>query len=463
MGEAIISRNGSTGVGRKTTNGGEIFNDYENNKALGENSHVEGGKTEATGDFSHAQNRKAKATGRHSHAQNYDTLAQGEASTALGVQSKVYQRGGYVEGIQCISGDEAQDSSVDNPTHAEGIHSKAIGFASHAENSSVALGKQCHSEGIAEVNGEASHGEGDATVNSDYSHGEGNAIVNGNYGHGEGYNVEVSGYAAHGQGQNTKAIGQASNAGGEQSEANHRCSDVVGYYLKSGLDFQTVRGKCNKISEDALFVVGNGNSEYDRKNAFEVKLDGSAILQTQGMDENSIVTVGGMYGYAAPFAMAEEALNMASSAESKADEATATANDALSTANGIESGLSGYISSVSGTANEALSKSDEAIGLSNSLSNNIASFGDRLGVVESSFENTIQIQHGEWDGNTIGSTEIDKHPLSALPIGFSIYSNGTSTIIFNKASDSLGCAHSMDSCNMFWRWDSANNYWYEEN
>lgn len=278
----------SGSVGQKTTEGGEVFNDYEDNIATGEDSHSEGGKTEATGAFAHAQNRKAKATGRHSHAQNYDTLAKGEASSASGVQSKVFQRGGYVEGIQCISGDETQDSSVDNPAHSEGIHSKSIGFASHAENSSEALGDQSHSENMSKVSGTLSHGEGSAVVDGDYAHGEGGAIVKGDFAHGEGDGTEAEGYAAHSQGQNTKAKGQASNAGGERSEANHRCSDAVGYYLQTGAHFQAVRGKYNKISEDALFIVGNGTSGNDRKNAFEVKADGSAVLQKQGDTDNSL-------------------------------------------------------------------------------------------------------------------------------------------------------------------------------
>ena len=46
---------GSTGVGQSTEGGGEIFNDYKNNAAKGENSHAEGFCTTASGDESHAE------------------------------------------------------------------------------------------------------------------------------------------------------------------------------------------------------------------------------------------------------------------------------------------------------------------------------------------------------------------------------------------------------------------------
>ena len=115
-------------------------------------------------------------------------------------------------------------------------------------------------------------------------------IATGEFSHSEGSKTEAISAFSHAQGQNTKAKGQASNAGGELSEANHRCSDAVGYYLKTGADFQTVRGEYNKISEDALFIVGNGTSENNRKNAFEVKVDGSAEVQTMGTTDNSVAT-----------------------------------------------------------------------------------------------------------------------------------------------------------------------------
>ena len=48
---------GATKVGQKTTDGGEIFNDYENNKALSENSHAEGNNVVASGKNQHVQGR----------------------------------------------------------------------------------------------------------------------------------------------------------------------------------------------------------------------------------------------------------------------------------------------------------------------------------------------------------------------------------------------------------------------
>ena len=59
-----------TGVGQTTIQNGEIFNDYKNNKAIGEFSHAEGGET--------------IASGRMSHAGGYKTIASAEVQTAIG-------------------------------------------------------------------------------------------------------------------------------------------------------------------------------------------------------------------------------------------------------------------------------------------------------------------------------------------------------------------------------------------
>lgn len=54
--------------------GAEIFNDYTNNKAVGMNSHAEGGNTQAIGINSHAEGNSTTASGQDSHSEGVGTI-----------------------------------------------------------------------------------------------------------------------------------------------------------------------------------------------------------------------------------------------------------------------------------------------------------------------------------------------------------------------------------------------------
>lgn len=69
-----ISSIESNSVGQKTSEGGEIFNDYTNNIAHS-NSHAEGSNTKATGKCAHAEGNGTTASGVGSHAEGYHTIA----------------------------------------------------------------------------------------------------------------------------------------------------------------------------------------------------------------------------------------------------------------------------------------------------------------------------------------------------------------------------------------------------
>ena len=110
--------------------GGEVFNDYANNTAVGNNSHAEGAKTNAKGDNSHAEGKGGTATGTNSHVEGLETNAEGANS------------------------------------HAEGQHTTASGDYSHAEGTSTrALYINAHAEGQDTTAGAANaHAEGQGTV-----------------------------------------------------------------------------------------------------------------------------------------------------------------------------------------------------------------------------------------------------------------------------------------------------------
>ena len=124
--------------------GGEVFNDYANNTAVGNNSHAEGFQTHANKDNSHAEGRITVADGVASHAEGDETQASGKWSHAEGYMS-------LSKGIA---------------SHAEGQHTTASGDYSHAEGQkTVASGLNSHAEGQDTTAGAANaHAEGQGTV-----------------------------------------------------------------------------------------------------------------------------------------------------------------------------------------------------------------------------------------------------------------------------------------------------------
>ncbi len=123
---AVTGEKFKNSVGKKTTDGGEIFNDYEYNVASGSNSHAEGSNAEAAGVCAHAEGDSTTADGAGSHAEGNSTMASGNFSHAEG-------SGTTASGVY---------------SHAEGVNTKASGANSHAEGfGSSASGDCSHAEG----------------------------------------------------------------------------------------------------------------------------------------------------------------------------------------------------------------------------------------------------------------------------------------------------------------------------
>lgn len=187
--------------------GGEVFNDYNNNTAVGVNSHAEGQGTKAAGHNSHAEGSQTESVGNNSHAEGFQTHANKDNS--------------HAEGRITVAGGDA--------SHAEGNETQAPGKWSHAE------GYMSLSEGI------ASHAEGQhTTASGDYSHAEGNSTV-------------ASGLNSHAEGQGTTA--GAANA---HAEGQGTVTKEVGGH---------VAGKYNAVVANGLFNFGIGSSNDKRKSA----------------------------------------------------------------------------------------------------------------------------------------------------------------------------------------------------
>ena len=249
--------NQSAVVGLKIENGGEVFNDYENNTASGRNSHAEGEDTEASAIAAHSEGSESKAMQIAAHAEGY-SFAAGHGSHA--------ENGSVAEG---------------DYSHSEGYLTKTMSANSHSENAyTIAAAQSSHAEGdLTLTEGIASHSEGLSSESVGHkSHAEGTrAKATGDGSHAEGETTEASGADSHAEGKNTRAVGARSFAGGNSTVA--------------AADNQTVIGAFNLNHTDTLFEVGNGASDTERSNAFEVYSDGSVALGGEKISPSQLQTL----------------------------------------------------------------------------------------------------------------------------------------------------------------------------
>lgn len=229
--------------------GGEVFNDYDNNTAVGVNSHAEGAKTNASGDNSHAEGNGGTATGTNSHVEGSETNtgganshAEGQLTTARGVNS-----------------------------HAEGQETEAVGVNSHAEGFQTHANKEnSHAEGsITVADGDASHAEGDEThASGKWSHAEGYmSLSEGIASHAEGQHTTASGDYSHAEGNSTVASGENSHAEGQGTTAGAANAHAEGQGTVTSEVGGHVAGKYNAVVANGLFNFGIGSSNDKRKSA----------------------------------------------------------------------------------------------------------------------------------------------------------------------------------------------------
>ena len=283
-------------VGQAIPNGGEIFNDYENNIALELHSHAEGISTRAIGAGSHAEGVYTSAGSKgfsiyeclnDSETNNICCILNTNEGIDIGLECFIYtstQNVIYAGVIQSINSEsdkykiitsekfdtiEEQLNFTDailiiqsNPelgdvepfgmySHAEGAATKAIGHASHTEGFlTIAAGDYSHTEGMSSLaSGEVSHAEGFQTISSNcYTHAEGeNTTASGEAAHSEGCNTIAEGVGSHAEGYDTKAISDYSHAEGEMTGAGSK-GFVLYDCIKEGDDSIV----CTTLSKEGL-------------------------------------------------------------------------------------------------------------------------------------------------------------------------------------------------------------------
>ena len=257
--------------------GGEVFNDYDNNTAVGVNSHAEGQGTTAVGNNSHAEGAKTNAKGDNSHAEGNGGTATGTNSHAEGLDTNTEGSNSHAEG-QLTNARGVNSHAEGQETEAVGVNSHSEGFQAHANKNNshaegritVADGEASHAEGYQSVaSGNNSHAEGQTTVASDInSHAEGyNTKASNSNSHAEGYKSVASGNNSHAEGQTTVASGYNSHAEGQDTAAEAANAHAEGQGTVTKEVGGHVAGKYNAVVANGLFNFGIGSSNDKRKSA----------------------------------------------------------------------------------------------------------------------------------------------------------------------------------------------------
>ena len=103
--------------------------------------------------------------------------------------------------------------------------------------------------------------------------------ANGLNSHAEGYNTKANGLNSHAEGYNTIARGNYSHAEGYNTKANNSSEHASGQYNVSSNPSTTFGDSGN-----TLFSVGNGTSNNERHNAFEIRQNGDIYITSGGTD-----------------------------------------------------------------------------------------------------------------------------------------------------------------------------------
>lgn len=192
-------------------------------------------------------------------------IAAGSGAFAVGIGTEANGDVSVAEGILTKAGYLRADGTRSIGSHAEGVGTYAKSSASHAEGyHNQSLASNSHTEGFFNTV--------ESTAWSGHAEGRENT-VSGVASHAEGANTTASGECSHAEGKTNIASGKYSHVGGLGNTAANFAGTVIGQYAKLSSASAT---KYDSTGE--AFVVGNGTSDTNRSNAFEVRFNGTAKL-----------------------------------------------------------------------------------------------------------------------------------------------------------------------------------------
>lgn len=260
-----------------------------NTVARGTNSHAEGYETVASGENSHAEGADTVSSGLASHVEGYGPTASGDASHAEGCATIASGYTSHAEGYQTTASEECSHAEGSdtiangNATHSEGAHTTAWGDGSHVEGGGSVIRSTFTISGSAGIKGYVSSQNHGLVVGSviKYNNIYATVVQVDNITHftlDHTLNSDVAltdvyvdiitgisyGNCSHVENRENIAVGASSHAEGLHTIANNDNEHACGKYNLS-------------TPNQTLFSVGNGTSDSDRRNVFEVTQDGSII------------------------------------------------------------------------------------------------------------------------------------------------------------------------------------------
>lgn len=333
----------SGGVGERTPEGGEIFNDYMDNIATGHYSHAEGLCSSANGTAAHAEGN-SNAIGDYSHTEGVGTIAIGEESHSEGWSSIAGGRGFKIIAASGENGLGTYELSSVEGLENDMQYSVRLSYARYIKgkitnidtiNNIITVDNYEYLKPDKETNdprdpvnyltiygrpdlgdydiGIFAHAEGEKTVATERaSHAEGReTMVIGQYGHAEGRGT-IAGYSGHAEGRETKALGDMSHAEGNYS----------GSVSKNDIVYTTALGTASHAEGRGTLAAGNNSHSEGELTKSYSRANHAEGYQTTAGVEGSTNSIAGAH------AEGRNTHATASGAHAEGNGTKATASDA---------------------------------------------------------------------------------------------------------------------------------------
>ena len=270
-------------VGHKTSEGGEIFNDYESNLAQTPFTHSEGKETNV-GIKGFKIKEISSPNVLSESCTQYVIKVEDIGNTIL--EDSGYEIGDiasidgninshYYNGLEIVDLQVVDDTTTSITVNTKDIPEEVLkqillesDDPKDIDNWFWVEGRSCgtpmlrsigaHSEGSGTTaTGYGAHSEGrDTRAIGDYSHSEGWETVAQHGAHAEGYRTQATGERSHTEGAETKAPGYASHAEGTLSESNGAYSHAEGFNSQSNYDSTHAEGYRTQATDTAAHAEG---------------------------------------------------------------------------------------------------------------------------------------------------------------------------------------------------------------
>ncbi|MBK8622951.1 MAG: hypothetical protein IPN79_14650 [Saprospiraceae bacterium] len=225
--------------------------------------------------------------GIYSIAMGYNTQASGESSTALGRFTEASGESSTAIGRSATASGQ-NSTAIGNASTASGLSSFAIGtFSTASGDGSISMGGLTIASNINSIAmGSYSNASGVISTSMGYS-----TTASGPYSTATGFESIATGASSFTLGMRTNASGNGSLATGELTKASGHQTVAMGKETTARSLASLVLGRFNDsiatssknlwVVTDPVFIIGNGDSDANRKNALTVYKNGTLQLENQ--------------------------------------------------------------------------------------------------------------------------------------------------------------------------------------